>query len=222
MYAMTARAPAPIETRLIDVATHIAGIAIERKRAEDRIQFMVNHDALTGLPNRALINDRFAQAAARAQRKGTWATVAFVDLDNFKCVNDSLGHGAGDGVLKVLAKRLVACVKSTDTVVRQGGDEFVILLADQPKNADALAATLQRIRATIAEPVHLDGHTLRMTCSFGVANYPDDGHDIDTLLTNADAAMYCAKGIGRDNFQFYTPALNAKLRRKQKLRGRSG
>jgi len=212
MYSMSVRAPAPIETRLIDVATHVAGIAIERKRAEDRIQFMANHDALTGLPNRASIKDRFVQATARAQRHGTWATMAFVDLDNFKCINDSFGHGAGDGVLKVVAKRMVACVKSTDTVVRQGGDEFVILLADHPKNVGTLAATLQRIRAAVAEPVHLDGHTFRVTCSFGVVNYPDDGSDIDTLLANADAAMYRAKDAGRDNFQFCTPALNARLR----------
>jgi diguanylate cyclase (GGDEF)-like protein/PAS domain S-box-containing protein len=212
MYSTSARAPAPIEIRLIDVATHIAGIAIERKRAEDRIQFMANHDALTGLPNRALINDRFAQAAARAQRHGTWATIAFVDLDNFKCVNDTLGHGAGDGLLKMVANRMVAAIESTDTVARQGGDEFVILLADQPKSADLLAATLRRIRAAIAEPVCLDGHMFHVTCSFGVANYPDDGTDVDTLLANADAAMYRAKDAGRDNFQFCTPALNAKPR----------
>ncbi|MGA2492358.1 MAG: diguanylate cyclase [Roseiarcus sp.] len=212
MYSMSVRAPAPIERRLVDIVTHTAGIAIERKLAEDRIQFMANHDALTGLPNRALIKDRFTQAAARAQRNGTWATMAFVDLDNFKCINDGFGHGAGDGVLKVVASRMVTCVKSTDTVVRQGGDEFVILLADHPKSADTLAATLQRIRAAVAEPVHLDGHTFRVTCSFGVVNYPDDGSDIDTLLANADAAMYRAKDAGRDNFQFYAAALNAKVR----------
>jgi diguanylate cyclase (GGDEF)-like protein/PAS domain S-box-containing protein len=212
MYSTSVRAPAPIETRLIDVATHVAGIAIERKLAEDRIQFMANHDALTGLPNRALIKDRFAQAAMRAERNGTWATMAFVDLDNFKCINDGFGHGAGDEVLKVVAKRMVACVKSTDTVVRQGGDEFVILLADHPKSVDTLAATLQRIRAAVAQPVHVDSHTFRVTCSFGVVNYPDDGSDIDTLLAIADAAMYRAKEAGRDNFQFCTPALSAKDR----------
>ena len=212
MYSMSVRAPAPIEMRLVGVATHIAGIAIERKLAEDRIQFMANHDALTGLPNRALIKDRFAEAAGRAQRNGTWVTAAFVDLDNFKRINDSLGHGVGDRLLKVVASRMVACVKSTDTVARQGGDEFVILLADHPKSPDTLAATLQRIRAAIAEPIHLDGRTFRVTCSFGVANYPDDGTDVETLLANADAAMYRAKDAGRDNFQFYAPALNSTVR----------
>ncbi len=212
MYSMSVRAPAPIETRLVDIVTHTAGIAIERKLAEDRIQFMANHDALTGLPNRALIKDRFTEAAARAQRNGTWATVAFIDLDNFKCVNDSLGHSVGDRLLKVVASRMVACLKPTDTVARLGGDEFIILLADHAKSADILAATLQRLRAAIAEPVHLDGHTFHVTCSFGVANYPDDGTDVETLLANADAAMYRAKDVGRDNFQFYAPALNAKDR----------
>ena len=212
MYSMSVRAPAPIETRLVGVATHIAGIAIERKLAEDRIQFMINHDALTGLPNRALIKDRFVEATARAQRDGTWATAVFVDLDNFKRINDSLGHSVGDGLLKVVASRMVACVESTDTVARQGGDEFVILLADRPRSGDILAATLQKIRTAIATPVRLEGHTFRITCSFGVANCPDDGTDVETLLANADAAMYRAKDSGRDNFQFYTPALNAKAR----------
>jgi diguanylate cyclase (GGDEF)-like protein len=203
-YSISVRAPAPIETRLVDLATHVAGIAIERKLAEDHIQFMANHDALTGLPNRALIKDRFVEAAAHAQQNGTWATAVFVDLDKFKSINDSLGHSAGDELLKVLARRMVASVKSTDTVARHGGDEFVILLSDHPRSADVLAATLQRIRAAISEPVRLDGHTFRMTCSLGVANCPDDGTDVETLLAKADAAMYRAKDAGRDNFQFYT------------------
>ncbi len=214
MYSKSVGAPTQIETRLLGVATHIAGIAIERKLAEDRIHFMANHDALTGLPNRILLNDRLSQALLYAKRYDRWATVAFVDLDNFKCINDSLGHSAGDELLKVVAGRMVACVKATDTVVRVGGDEFVILLFDQPKNAENVAAILQRIRTSVAEPVHLDGHTFRVTSSFGVANYPDDGKDADTLLANADAAMYRAKEVGRDNFQFYTPSLNAKVREK--------
>ena len=215
MYSMSVRAPAQIETRHVDIVTHIAGIAIERKLAEDRIQFMASHDALTGLANRALIKNRFADAAARAQRNGTWATAVFVDLDNFKRINDSLGHSAGDGLLKVVARRMGACVTSNDTVARLGGDEFVILLADHPKSAEILAATLQKIRAAIAEPVQLEGRTFRATCSFGVANCPDDGTDVETLLAKADAAMYRAKDEGRDNFQFYAPALNAKFRKNQ-------
>jgi len=212
MYSMAPRAPSRVEIRHVDIVTHIAGIAIERKLAEDRIQFMATHDALTGLANRALIQNRFAEAAARAERNGTWATAVFVDLDNFKRINDSLGHSAGDGLLKVVARRMSACVTSNDTVARLGGDEFVILLVDQPKSAESLAATLQKLRAAIAEPVRLEGRTFHVTCSFGVASCPDDGKDVETLLAKADAAMYRAKDEGRDNFQFYAPALNAKLR----------
>ena len=145
MYSATVREPTRGETRLIDVATRIAGIAIERKHAEDRIHFMANHDALTGLPNRTLLKDRLAQAILYAQRYDRWVTVVFIDLDNFKFVNDSLGHNAGDELLKIVARRMVDCVRATDTVVRLGGDEFVILLFDQPKNADVVTATLQKI-----------------------------------------------------------------------------
>ena len=145
-------------TRLIEVATRFAGIAIERKQAEDRIHFMANHDALTGLPNRTLLKDRLTQAMLHAQRYDRWVTVVFIDLDNFKFVNDSLGHNAGDELLKIVAARMVDRVRATDTVVRLGGDEFVILLFDQPKNVDIIAATLQKIRAAIAEPIRIDGH----------------------------------------------------------------
>ncbi|MFZ1963645.1 MAG: diguanylate cyclase [Roseiarcus sp.] len=205
MYSKEAREPSPAEMRLVDVATHMAGIAIERKLAEDRIRFMANHDALTGLPNRTLFNDRLSQALLYAQRYDRWVTVAFVDLDNFKIVNDSLGHNAGDELLKIVARRMVACVRATDPVVRLGGDEFVILLLDQPKSADMISATVQKISAAIAEPICLEGHDLRVTSSMGIATYPNDGTDADTLLANADAAMYRAKEMGRDNFQFYTP-----------------
>ena len=214
MYSKEAREPSPVETRLIDIATHMAGIAIERKLAEDRIRFMANHDALTGLPNRTLLNDRLSQALLYAQRYDRWATVAFVDLDNFKTINDSLGHNVGDELLKTVASRMVACVRATDTVVRLGGDEFVVLLVDLPKNADLISATVRKISAAIAEPICLDGHDLRVTSSMGIANYPDDGTDADTLLASADAAMYRAKEMGRDNFQFYTPELNAKVHEK--------
>jgi diguanylate cyclase (GGDEF)-like protein len=208
------REPTEAETNLTEVAIRIAGIAIERKLAEDRIHFMANHDALTGLPNRTLLKDRLSQAVLHAQRYDRWVTVVFIDLDNFKIVNDSLGHNAGDELLKTVASRMVGCVRATDTVVRLGGDEFVILLLDQPKTADGISATLQKIRAAIAEPVRREGHDFRVTSSIGIANYPSDGKDADTLLANADAAMYCAKEIGRDNFQFYTPELNTKIHEK--------
>ena len=209
-YSNEARKPTDAELRLIDVATRIAGIAIERKLAEDRIQFMASHDALTGLPNRALLNDRLSQALLHAKRYDHWLTVLFIDLDNFKFINDNLGHNAGDELLKAVAGRMVDCVRATDTVVRLGGDEFVVLLLDQPKSHDRISATVQKLQAAIAELVRVNGHDLKVTSSVGIASYPGDGTDAETLLANADVAMYRAKELGRDNFQFYTPELNTK------------
>ncbi|MEP6826550.1 MAG: diguanylate cyclase, partial [Aestuariivirga sp.] len=214
MYSTTVREPTEAETAIINISTRIAGIAIERKRAEDRIHFMANHDALTKLPNRTLLKDRLSQALLYTKRHDSWVTVVFIDLDNFKIVNDSLGHNAGDTLLKAIASRMTNSVRASDTVVRLGGDEFVILLLDQPKDADVISATLQKIRAAIAAPIHIEGHNLKVTASIGIANYPNDGTDADTLLANADAAMYRAKEMGRDNFQFYTPELNTKVHEK--------
>ena len=205
MYSQTVREPTPVETRLIDITTRTAGIAMERKQAEDRIQFLATHDALTGLPNRTLFNDRLAQAISRAERNSHRVSVVFIDLDKFKDINDSLGHNAGDELLKTVANRMVSCVRSKDTVVRLGGDEFVILLSDQPKKIDPTVEVLRRLRTAIAEPIRLAGHDLNITCSIGLSSYPEDGTDADSLLANADAAMYRAKEAGRDNFQFYTP-----------------
>ncbi len=212
LYYETERVPNDAELRIGAVACHIAGIAIERKLSEERIRFMANHDALTGLPNRALLQDRLEQALRYAQRADHWVTIAFIDLDNFKIINDTLGHTAGDELLKTVAARMVSSLRSVDTVVRLGGDEFVILLVDQQKNVDSISATIAKIRAAIGEPLEIGGQTLRVSSSIGLANYPNDGTDADTLLANADAAMYRAKELGRDNYQFYTPELNAKVR----------
>lgn len=210
MYSKTVREPAEAETRLIAFTTRIAGIAIERKVAEDQIHYMANHDVLTGLPNRALLEDRLSQAILHARRYDRWVTIVFIDLDNFKLINDTLGHNAGDKLLKTLAERMVACVKSTDTVVRLGGDEFVLVLFDQPKNVNLIAETLQELRTTIAEPIQLGNRCVRTTASIGIANYPKDGTGPETLIANADAAMYRAKEIGRDNLQFYAPEFNTR------------
>jgi diguanylate cyclase (GGDEF)-like protein/PAS domain S-box-containing protein len=150
-YAKEPREPTDAEVDLIKIATRIAGIAIERKLAEDRIQFMATHDALTGLSNRTLLNDRLSQAVLYAQRYDRWVTVLFVDLDNFKFINDSLGHNAGDELLKTVANRMVSCIRATDTVVRIGGDEFVIVLFDQPKDVDVISETVRKIQSAIAE-----------------------------------------------------------------------
>lgn len=217
LYSGEVRVPTVAETQLIDIATRIAGIAIERKHTEDRIRYMAHHDALTGLPNRTLLVDRLEQAMFYAQRYGRQVTVAFIDLDNFKLINDSLGHNVGDELLKVVAERMVNCVRRTDTVVRLGGDEFVIILFDQPDNTEAVTPTLKKIRDAIAQPVHAGGQDLRVTCSMGLAMYPANGTDTDTLLMNADAAMYRAKELGRNGYQFYTNDMNLKIQEKLAL-----
>jgi diguanylate cyclase (GGDEF)-like protein/PAS domain S-box-containing protein len=189
----------------------IVGIArdvTERKRAEDQIHFMAHHDALTGLPNRILLMDRLTQALLQAQRNDTRVTVIFIDLDNFKLINDSLGHHAGDVLLKTVAARTVKCVRATDTVVRLGGDEFVVLLIDQADSPVVVPVVLDKIRAAIAEPVPIEDQLIRVTCSIGLACFPESGSDAETLLKNADAAMYQAKEKGRDNFQFYSAEMN--------------
>ena len=218
MYSKTVREPAEAETRLIDTATRIAGIAIERKLAEDQVSFLAHHDALTGLPNRVLLLDRLTQAILQAQRDDRWVTVVFADLDNFKLVNDSLGHNAGDELLKAVANRMMQSVRASDTVVRLGGDEFVILLVDQPNNADVIPTAIEKIRAAIAEPILIAGQSLQVTCSMGIATFPNDGVDADTLLRNADTAMYQAKTLGRDNFQFFTGVMNTSVHERLSLR----
>jgi diguanylate cyclase (GGDEF)-like protein/PAS domain S-box-containing protein len=214
MHSREARHPSQLELQFVSFATRIAGIAIERKLAEERIHFMATHDALTGLPNRALLKDRLTQALLYAKRYDRWVTVMFVDLDNFKFVNDSLGHNAGDELLKTVAQRMVNAIRSTDTVVRLGGDEFVVLFLDQSKNQSLISLAMQKVRTAIAQPISVEGHNFQVTCSIGLANYPNDGLDAETLLANADAAMYRAKEIGRDNFQFYRPDLNVKVHEK--------
>ncbi|HET7867094.1 MAG TPA: EAL domain-containing protein, partial [Burkholderiaceae bacterium] len=208
MYASTAREPTHADLRLVDLATRIAGIAIERQKTEERIRHMAHHDELTGLPNRALLRDRLAQALLRAERQEHGVTVAFIDLDNFKLINDSLGHTAGDELLQTVSTRLLHCVRATDTVVRLGGDEFVAVLADLPRTTDAVTPMLQRIIDTISRPVVLGDRDVQISCSMGLATYPADGASADDLLTNADAAMYRAKEMGRNNFQFYRAEMN--------------
>ncbi|WP_150807509.1 EAL domain-containing protein [Pseudomonas fluorescens] len=214
LYSQTVRSPTTTETQLIEMATHLAGIAIERQHTEQRIRFMGDHDALTGLPNRTLLEDRLKQAILYAQRYNRLVTVVFLDLDKFKLVNDSLGHSAGDQLLKTVAQRMLECVRRSDTVVRLGGDEFVIILFDQPSNLDGITPAVQKIQEAILQPIQLSGHTLHVTCSIGLASYPADGTDTDTLLSNADAAMYRAKELGRNSYQFYTHEMNSKVQGK--------
>lgn len=213
-YLRTKHAPDADDLQVIAMATRIAGIAIERSQAEARIHHMATHDALTGLPNRALLADRLDQVLSQARRHDSGVTVVFIDLDNFKLINDSLGHHAGDDLLKQLAGRMVSCLRRTDTVVRLGGDEFVIVLFNPEQRDENILLSVERIRAALLEPVELAGQTYRVTCSMGLATYPADGADADTLLMNADAAMYRAKETGRNNFQFYTRDMNERIHEK--------
>ncbi len=179
----------------------------ERKRHQEELERQANHDMLTGLPNRILLGDRVEQGIARAARLGYYLTVVFIDLDNFKFINDSLGHGAGDELLKEIANRLRHCVRTSDTVARLGGDEFVLLLGDHFR-ASTVISQLRRVLAEIGRPVMLSGREFHVGASLGVAMYPADGEDPASLLKHADTAMYAAKNRGRNNFQFFTSELN--------------
>src|SRR5258706_12860576 len=183
--------------------------SIERKRYQVQLEHQANYDALTGLPNRNLLHDRLRQAVY-SQRSPRNIAVVFMDLDHFKFVNDSLGHSTGDKLLKGMAERLRSVLREGDTVGRVGGDEFVLILNDQ-SNEDAIFRAMQRITAKVAEPIMLDGKELYVTCSAAISLYPQHGRDVDTLLKNADAAMYRAKEHGRSNFQFYTSEMNERV-----------
>jgi diguanylate cyclase (GGDEF)-like protein/PAS domain S-box-containing protein len=174
------------------------------------------HDFLTGLPNRMLFNDRVNQAIALAARHMKKVAVLFLDLDGFKHINDSLGHPIGDKLLQSIAQRLVNCVRGADTVSRQGGDEFVVLLSEVAQAEDA-AITARRMLQAVAEAHGVDHHDLHVTTSIGLSIYPDDGLDAETLIKNADTAMYQAKENGRQSYQFFKPAMNVRAVERQSI-----
>ena len=175
-----------------------------------QLSHLAAHDLLTDLPNRTLLNDRLSQAIASARRQRHRLAVLFLDLDRFKQINDTLGHEIGDGLLQSVAQRLVESVRRSDTVSRQGGDEFVLLLSRVDEAEDA-AAGVQKVIKALAAPLDVDGHRLHVTASIGLSMYPDDGQDADTLIRNADLAMYRAKERGRNVYQFYTPDMNIRV-----------
>ncbi|NMG15332.1 EAL domain-containing protein [Aromatoleum bremense] len=179
----------------------------DRKEAQARVEYLAHHDALTGLPNRVLFRDRFALATAWAERAQAKVALLFVDLDHFKTINDTLGHPAGDGLLQGVALRLRECLRETDTVSRLGGDEFLIALTDI-RDPQAINSATAKIFDALAQPFELEGHELTNTMSIGIAIWPDDGKDFDTLLKNADTAMYQAKRAGRNTWRFYTEQMN--------------
>ena len=186
---------------------------------ESRLRAMSEHDVLTDLPNRLLLTDRLTQAIARARRNHKQLAVMFLDLDGFKHINDSLGHAVGDKLLQSVAARISACVRESDTVSRQGGDEFVILLSEVKQAADA-AICAAKIISELKREHSIGEHCLRVTVSIGLSSYPSDGEDGETLLKNADTAMYHAKEYGRDNYQFFRPGMGLQAVERQSLEGR--
>jgi diguanylate cyclase (GGDEF)-like protein/PAS domain S-box-containing protein len=177
-----------------------------------------HHDFLTGLPNRKLLNDRVSQAILLASRSMKKVAVLFLDLDGFKHINDSLGHSIGDRVLQSVAKRLVDSVRDSDTVSRQGGDEFIVLLSEV-EGLESAATTVRRLLQVGTEPHAIDPHDLHVTACIGVSIYPDDGLDPETLIKNADTAMYQAKENGRQSYQFFKPAMNVRAVERQSIEG---
>jgi diguanylate cyclase (GGDEF)-like protein/PAS domain S-box-containing protein len=172
-----------------------------------RMSYIAQHDFLTELPNRMLLNDRLTQAMASAHRHRKSLAVLFLDVDHFKHINDSLGHAIGDKLLKSIAQRLMTCVRSSDTVSRQGGDEFVVLLSEVARPED-VAFTAEKILAEVSKAHHLDHQDLQVTVSMGIGVYPADGTDAETLLKHADMALLYAKTHGRSNHQFFQPDMN--------------
>ena len=174
----------------------------ERKQLEHKLTEMATHDSLTGLPNRVLLNDRISVELAQAQRNDTRLAIMMLDLDRFKDVNDMLGHSVGDQLLRAVGERLLSLVRKSDTVARVGGDEFVVLLPEVAKTEDATKVA-QKVLEAFRKPFIFDVHKLHITTSIGIALYPEDGGDAETLLKNADTAMYWVKEQGRDNYELY-------------------
>ena len=181
-----------------------------------RMSYLAQHDSLTDLPNRILLNDRLNQAMALAHRHQQQLAVLFLDVDRFKHINDSLGHDVGDRLLQSVAQRLLGCVRKSDTVSRQGGDEFVILLSEVTRAQDA-AVSAEKILMALSTPHRIDRHDLHVTASIGIVIYPDDGTEAETLMKHADFAMYHAKDSGRSNYQFFTPDMNVRAIERQSL-----
>ena len=201
---------------------HIRGVVFnsrdvtDRKAIQQRIQHLAYHDNLTGLPNRGLLQDRLAHSIARAERGNRKVAVLFIDLDNFKNINDTLGHDVGDELLRQVAKRLAECVRAGDTIARQGGDEFIVLL-DNLEDGRGASVVAQKILNSLRAPFGLGGTEQHVSGSVGIAVYPEDGRDAQTLMKNADTAMFHGKGIGKNTYQYFTAQMNIAVKRRMTL-----
>jgi diguanylate cyclase len=191
---------------LVVAAVHAQTMVEAAEQATLEMSFKAERDFLTGLPNRALLNDRLAQAIALVRRHRKRLAVLYVDLDNFKDINDSFGHAVGDQLLQAAARRLEHCIRHSDTVSRHGGDEFVVLLSEVESVEDAVCVSGKLI-AAMAEPHLIADHRVEVTSSIGICLFPDDADDAETILTNADTAMYHAKSVGRNNYKRFTPEM---------------
>ncbi|RJG08572.1 diguanylate cyclase, partial [Massilia cavernae] len=196
----------------------IAADAVERSAREQRIHHIAQHDVLTGLPGRSLLQDSLAQAIVASDRGGGPLWVMLIDLDRFKYVNDSMGHRAGDMLLMTVAARLRSALSDSDTVARLSSDEFVAIVSAHP-GAPLLPALVQGLMDAVAQPVWLGAREHSVTCSIGVAVYPAPDTPADSLIEHADIAMYSAKKLGRNNFQFYTPAMNEEAQERMRIEG---
>ena len=214
LYSTKPSAPDAKLNDLIEIAAHLAGIAIERRKTEDQIRVLATHDGLTGLPNRLFMDAELASALASSRDLGSGLALSFLDLDNFKLVNDTLGHAAGDDLLRTIAERIRAEVGADGIVGRVGGDEFIILMRASAEDMRTLMNRFESVRTKVAEPITLQGMKLETTCSMGIATYPQHGSDAATLLAHADAVMYQAKEAGRDNLKLFSFEMAQKAREK--------
>jgi diguanylate cyclase (GGDEF)-like protein/PAS domain S-box-containing protein len=209
-------------TAIHDVSGQVSQVLVvsrditERKCAEARIQYLAHHDALTGLPNRILLQDLIGKAMAQAERDRVFLALLFIDLDRFKTINDSLGHAVGDGLLEQVAVRLRACARKSDILARLGGDEFLLTLVGV-KQAEDASRVAEKILKALAQPFTVNGRVLNTSCSIGISIYPVDGKDVETLMKNADMAMYHAKEYGRNSYQFFSSEMNTRAQERLTL-----
>jgi diguanylate cyclase (GGDEF)-like protein len=206
------------DRELLESISRLAAVAIEHRTLTDELSYQAHHDSLTGLPNRALFQDRLAQAIALARRDRSQVAVIYMDMDRFKQVNDSMGHAAGDELLRQAAARLQGCIRSSDTLARLGGDEFTVVLTQLTLPGDAMRVARAMMEAVRA-PFVVGNRELFVSLSLGISAYPDDGADAATMMVNADVAMYRAKELGRDNFQWFDAEMNEVAREKMELEG---